>query len=102
MEDIQEIKNLCISSNAFSLNGNLIKSDEKKQEAQRLIYIEGYNAAEYNNDGSDGSCIPHIIEHFTFLIKDWNNGVQEGFNALEISRCNSCQDSSIAMCYIHD
>ena len=97
MNTLQEIKHLCISSNAFLLNDNIIKSDEKKQEAQHLTFIEGYNAFSSENDS-----IPETIKHFTFLHKYWNNGLQEGFNTFEVLNCTSCQDKSIEMCYIHD
>jgi hypothetical protein len=98
MTTTQEIKNLCISSRAFCLNGNTLKSNAKKLDAQNLIYIEGYNAAHNNCNPS----IPNELKIFDFLFKDWNEGLLEGFGDIEVSQCQHCQNKEVSMCHIHD
>lgn len=97
--DILEVKRLCISSNAFKLNGSNLKAEEKESEAERLMFQLG------NQFGWVYEAfipMPKDLWFFTILQKSWDLGVENALEALDMTACLHCQDINTAMCSTHD
>jgi hypothetical protein len=97
--DILIIKQTCISSRAFVLNGAHAKADEKANEANRLTFMLGndlgFKAGKFIP-------LPADLKPFTTLNQAWESGVMNAMGSLDMIECTQCQDKNIAMCPYHD
>lgn len=98
-EDILAIKHKVISSQAFKLNNDILKSEKKLDEAEQLTFELGYNVA-YMED--EYVSMPVTLSPFSSLKKSWDKGVLTSLEYIEMSECMQCQDNEVAMCSRHD
>jgi hypothetical protein len=102
-EEILCIRNLCISSQAFRLNNQFERVEERLIEAHYLIVQLGYDSVKFLDDID--ICFPEQLKRFDVnnkFIANWDEGRQCAFLSAELSSCQYCQDILVDMCPHHD